>query len=212
MPWRSQHRGAWKLLCASALLLCNLMRPDLPAEQQVRNITEGRTDLLQRRRPVTEPGWSSVRSSERPLLSQTFAKTDCVARCLMLCTCADGSKKHPPFPSLNLVSLTLMKLSWVQGKEGVRNIDKGSRKELCAENLNDLTLTCLTCWTETTVCKCGLQNIVRTAPCFANSTQQLDLLRSSRWLNVTVLGIFPGGLVAYTFVGASLSRRKYLNE
>lgn len=95
MPWRSQHRGAQKLLCASALLLCNLMHPDLLAEH-VRTVDCG----ISRREELTCCSGgvqSSVRSSERPILSQTFAKTDCVARCLILCTCADGSKKHLPF-------------------------------------------------------------------------------------------------------------------
>ena len=46
-----------------------------------------RPDLLHRWHPITVPCWNSLSSWQRPILSQMFAETVCIPRCLLQCTC-----------------------------------------------------------------------------------------------------------------------------
>lgn len=50
------------------------------------------TNLLQRWNPVTGQQGDSGSFLEQPILSQVFAKADCMARYLILYTCDDGTE------------------------------------------------------------------------------------------------------------------------
>ena len=63
-----------------------------------------RLDLLHWWHPITVPRWNSLSSWERPILSQMFAETVYMPRCLLLSTCGHGSDWNTWFQLFGWVS------------------------------------------------------------------------------------------------------------